>query len=81
VTTALPAWAADADTLERIFHAALSAGDAVGIEHALTLMALCDPRRAERLHRDLGTALHIAAGGEVRVQIVPATAALEDVDV
>jgi hypothetical protein len=51
------AWSAD--DLERVFHKALSEGDARGVEAALTLMAPKDPRRAQRLYDNLSTALDL----------------------
>ncbi|HZM84350.1 MAG TPA: hypothetical protein VFC19_52185 [Candidatus Limnocylindrales bacterium] len=48
------------DDLERVFHAALAAGDARGVEAALTLLAPLDPRRAQRLFDDTKRALAIA---------------------
>lgn len=35
---------------ERIFHAALAAGDARGVEAALTVLAVRDPHRAQLLY-------------------------------
>ena len=49
----------DPDVLERIFHAALTAGDAKGVDAALRLLAATDPRRARRLYDGLETALEI----------------------
>ncbi len=49
----------DPDVLERIFHAALKAGDVKGVESALTLLATADPRRARRLYDGLESALEI----------------------
>ncbi len=49
----------DPDVLERIFHAALKAGDAKGVESALTLLATVDPQRARRLYDGLEEALEI----------------------
>lgn len=40
-----------------MFHGALSAGDAQGVEAALTVMTSVDPRRAVRLFDDMKTAL------------------------
>jgi hypothetical protein len=37
------------DQLEEIFHAALGAGDIRGVECALTVLAVRDPHRAQRL--------------------------------
>lgn len=68
---ALPDWTRDPDALERVFLAALSKGDAKGVEAALTLMAPCDPDRAQRLYDELTAAVHIAKGGEYRIAIVP----------
>lgn len=48
------------DQLEQVFHAALTAGDAEGVEAALTVMVGVDPRRAERLYDDLRTAVRVA---------------------
>lgn len=39
----------DADTCERIFHAALGDGDTTGVEAALVLLAVRDPYRAQQL--------------------------------
>lgn len=49
----------DADTCERIFHAALSEGDTEGVEAALRLLIVQDPRRATALWDELKTALAI----------------------
>lgn len=67
----LPEWASDPDVLERMLLASLDDGDIEGVGHALKFMAFCDPARAQRLYDELQAALHMAAGGEVRVQIVP----------
>lgn len=48
-----------ADQCERLFHAALAAGDARGVEAALTVMAPQDPYRAERLLNSIRMALAI----------------------
>lgn len=48
------------DECETVFHAALKAGDARGVEAALLVMAPQDPHRAERLYDDLRAALAIA---------------------
>lgn len=50
----------DLDTCERIFHAALAAGDFKGVEAALTVMAPQDPHRAELLFNTLKVGLAIA---------------------
>ncbi|MEU7677933.1 hypothetical protein AB0C42_24335 [Micromonospora taraxaci] len=50
----------DADTCERIFHAALAAGDFKGVEAALTVMAPQDPHRAELLFNTLKVGLAMA---------------------
>lgn len=50
----------DVDTCERIFYAALKAGDAKGVEAALRVMAPQDPRRAQRLLDSLRDAVDIA---------------------
>lgn len=46
--------------LEIVFHMALRAGDAKGVEAALRLLAVQDPARAQMLFDLLKTALHIA---------------------
>lgn len=56
----VPAWARDPETLERIFLAAVGAGDPQGVESALTLMASCDPHRAQELLDSLRVGLSIA---------------------
>lgn len=48
------------DDCERIFHAALAAGDARGVEAALLLMVPLDPHRAGLLHAALRLALAAA---------------------
>ncbi|MEV0726023.1 hypothetical protein AB0I37_24995 [Micromonospora purpureochromogenes] len=50
----------DADTCERIFHAALAARDFKGVEAALTVMAPQDPHRAALLFDTLKVGLAIA---------------------
>ncbi|PZG16477.1 hypothetical protein C1I95_17365 [Micromonospora craterilacus] len=50
----------DAETCERIFHAALAAGDFKGVEAALTVMAPQDPHRAQLLYDTLRVGLAIA---------------------
>jgi len=50
----------DSDTCERIFHAALAAGDFKGVEAALTVMAPQDPHRAELLFNTLKVGLAMA---------------------
>lgn len=61
-----------ADQCERIFRAALSAGDMVGVEAALRVLAVRDPHRAERLMDLTRMALIVAdsaaqtKGGESR---------------
>lgn len=67
----LPGWARNPDVLEKVFLAAVGKGDAEGVEAALTLMAGCDPHRAQRLLDDLRTALHIADAGDFDVRLVP----------
>jgi hypothetical protein len=57
----IPAWARDPDVLERVFRAAVAAGDVRGVEAALTLMACVDPDRAQRLMADLELGLHLAS--------------------
>jgi hypothetical protein len=60
-------WTRDPDTLERIFHAALSAGDAEGVDAALRLLLACDAPRAIRLFDDLRAALavvHVLSGAQ-----------------
>jgi len=56
VTAARP----DPDACERIFHAALSAGDARGVEAALLVLAPQDPERARRLYDALAVAVRVA---------------------
>jgi hypothetical protein len=58
--TADTAWTRDPDTLEKIFHAALSQGDTRGVEAALTLMAVCDPHRTRKIINELRDALAVA---------------------
>lgn len=53
-----------ADACEEIFHAALSAGDARGVEAALRLLAVRDPHRAQRLLTEAKATVHLA--GELR---------------
>lgn len=53
------AWTRNPDTLERIFHAALSAADIEGVEAALRLLVACDAPRAIRLFDDLQAALAV----------------------
>lgn len=50
----------DADTCERLFLAALDAGDFEGVEAALTVMTTQDPHRAELLFNTLRVGLAIA---------------------
>lgn len=50
----------DADTCERIFHAALADRDWKGVEAALTVMAPQDPRRAQLLYDTLKVGLALA---------------------
>ncbi|MER7331641.1 MULTISPECIES: hypothetical protein [unclassified Micromonospora] len=50
----------DPDTCERIFRAALAAGDFKGVEAALTVMAPQDPHRAQTLHDTLQLGLAMA---------------------
>ena len=47
------------DLCEQMFHAALAAGDARGVEAALLVMAPQDPHRAERLYNAVRVALAI----------------------
>ena len=49
-----------AEVLENIFHAALSAGDTQGVDAALRLLVVQDPRRAVKLYEETKTALKIA---------------------
>jgi hypothetical protein len=62
-----------ADTLEEIFHAALGKGDAKGVEAALTLMAIKDPHRAQRLLDGLREAVEVRQalddGAEIEVRV------------
>jgi hypothetical protein len=46
--------------LEIVFHMALRAGDAKGVEAALKVLAVQDPARAQMLFDLLKTAVHIA---------------------
>lgn len=48
-----PAWSRDPEVLERVFLEAVGQGDADGVEAALRLMVVVDPRRAQRLYDDL----------------------------
>jgi len=48
------------EVLEEVFHAALRAGDALGVDAALRLMAVQDARRAEELLDCVRLALHVA---------------------
>jgi hypothetical protein len=48
---------------ELIFHAALRAGDAKGVEAALIALAVQDPRRAQDLYDLLKIALHLGGVG------------------
>lgn len=50
----------DVETCERIFYAALKAGDAKGVEAALMVMAPQDPNRAQVLLDSVRLALDIA---------------------
>jgi hypothetical protein len=50
-----------ADQCEEILHTALSAGDARGVEAALTVMAVRDPHRAQALLDLTQVALHLAS--------------------
>jgi hypothetical protein len=54
---ALPAWASDPDTLERLFLAAVGEGDAEGVEAAIRLMLAVDQARAVRLWDNLKAGL------------------------
>lgn len=47
------------EQLEEIFHAALKAGDAKGVEAALTVMCAVDAPRAMKLYNDLKDALTV----------------------
>lgn len=49
-----------ADDCERIFHAALKAGDTRGVEAALTVLAVRDPHRAQELFDLTRAALVVA---------------------
>lgn len=51
-----------ADQLEEVFHAALAAGDAKGVEAALLVMTTVDPYRAGYLYETLEVALAVASG-------------------
>ena len=55
------------DELERVFRAAVSDGDAQGVDAALRLMAVQDPHRAQRLLDALDGALTIAHAVEREV--------------
>lgn len=52
------------DECEQIFHAALTAGDARGVEAALTLMTPQDPHRAQLLLDTVRFALEIAQSND-----------------
>ena len=54
-------WHPTPDQLEVIFHGALKAGDAKGVEAALRVLAVDDPRRAQLLLDALELALHLAS--------------------
>lgn len=62
-------WAArlSADDVERIFHSALTDGDTRGVEAALRLLAVKDPRRAQQLLDATRTALSIVRVGPATV--------------
>ncbi len=62
----------DPDVLEQIFHAALKAGDARGVEAALTVMAPLDPHRAERLFEATKAGLAMAQGRPVTWRLTEA---------
>lgn len=55
-----PAWASDPETLEKMFHASVSQGDARGVDASLRLLAACAPRRAVELYDSLELALAVA---------------------
>lgn len=50
-----------ADQCEEVFHDALRTGDTKGVEAALTLLAVRDPRRAQTLMDHASATLRIAA--------------------
>lgn len=52
------------DQCEEIYHAALGAGDIRGVEAALTVMAVQDPHRAQRLMDLTRMALIVAEAGQ-----------------
>lgn len=54
----------DVETCERIFYAALKAGDARGVEAALMVMAPQDPDRAQVLLDSVRLGLAIAQKGQ-----------------
>lgn len=76
----------DADELERLFHAALAAGDTQGVDVALRLLAGRDPHRAERLLKLTRTATAVVTAARqagpddelVAVTIKGVTARLND---
>jgi len=47
-----PAWSRDPEVLERVFLEAVGQGDALGVEAALRLMTVVDPRRAQGRRRE-----------------------------
>lgn len=53
-----------ADQCEAIFHAALSAGDVKGVEAALRVLVVQDPRRALDLFETTKTALDLIAAAD-----------------
>jgi hypothetical protein len=57
-----------ADDCVAIFHAALQTGDALGVEAALTLLAVRDPHRAQALLDMTRLALELAGDGRGIVQ-------------
>jgi hypothetical protein len=54
---ALPAWARDPETIERVFLAAVGEGDAEGVDAAIRLMLAADPARAVQLWDSLKAGL------------------------
>lgn len=64
MTTSLPS----PDNCERIFHAALAAGDMRGVVAALEVMAPQDPERADRLYKTVELALRMTRSTTNRVE-------------
>lgn len=66
------------DELERLFQAALAAADMQGMGAALTVLAVRDPHRAERLRTSALVALGAAAYLQERHPIGPAARVFAD---